>query len=187
MIGRFPDRDIGAYLCRFGFVKKCGEIVVIGSAKELPKKLKDLHRPYIDDVKLKCKKCKGVMRRVEDVLDVWFDAGVSSWAPLGYPSNEKLFKRLWPADFVLEGPDQIRGWWNSSIITSVISFDRRPFDNILFHGFVLDAHGNKMAKSKGNIVSPEDVVKKIWKRCFKILLPEWSSLGRLFLQMGRYG
>jgi len=140
--------------------EKCSEIAVVGSAKELPKKLKDLHRPYIDDVVLKCKKCKGAMRRVEDVLDVWFDSGVSSWAPLGYPSDEKLFKKLWPVDFILEGPDQIRGWWNSSVITSVISFDRRPFENILFHGFVLDAHGNKMAKSKGNIVNPEDVIKK---------------------------
>jgi len=140
--------------------EKCGEIAVIGSIKELPKKLKDLHRPFIDEVTLKCKRCKGVMRRVEDVLDVWFDSGVSSWAPLGYPSDEKLFKKLWPVDFILEGVDQIRGWWNSSIITSVISFDRSPFKNILFHGFVLDAHGNKMAKSKGNVVNPEDVIKK---------------------------
>jgi isoleucyl-tRNA synthetase len=140
--------------------EKCSEITVIGSIKELPKKLKDLHRPYIDDVTLKCKKCKGVMRRVPDVLDVWFDSGVSSWAPLGYPTSEKLFKKIWPVDFVLEGPDQIRGWWNSSMITSVLTFDRRPFENILFHGFVLDAHGNKMAKSKGNIINPEDVIEK---------------------------
>jgi len=140
--------------------EKCDNIVVVGSMKDLKKKLKDLHRPYIDSVTLKCKKCKGVMRRIPDVLDVWFDSGCSSWAPLGYPKNKKLFRKLWPVDFVLEGPDQIRGWWNSSMINTIIAFNRKPYNNILFHGFVMDAHGNKMAKSRGNIVNPEEVVEK---------------------------
>jgi len=139
---------------------KCKNVTVVGSAAELPKKLKDLHRPYIDEVSLKCKKCNGVMKRIPDVLDVWFDSGCSSWAPLGYPKNKKLFKKLWPVDFVLEGPDQIRGWWNSSMINTIIAFNKKPYNSILFHGFVMDAHGNKMAKSKGNIVNPEDVVEK---------------------------
>ncbi len=136
---------------------KCSEIKVVGSRNELPKIPKDFHRPYIDQIVIKCKKCDGTMRRVEDVLDVWFDSGVASWATLGYPRNRKLFDRMWPADFILEGPDQIRGWWNSQMITSVITFGKSPFKSVLFHGFFLDVHGQKMAKSLGNIVTPEEV------------------------------
>ncbi len=140
--------------------ENCGETKVVGSRNELPKIPKDFHRPQIDSVTFVCKKCKETMRRVPDVLDVWFDAGVASWATLGYPGNKKLFKKWWPADFILEGPDQIRGWWNSQMITSMMTFDRRPFNEVLFHGFVLDAHGIKMSKSEGNIIAPEDVVQK---------------------------
>ncbi len=146
----------------------CEHVKVVESVKELPKKPKDLHRPYIDEVTWKCKKCgKGTMRRVPDVIDVWFDAGVSAWASLGFPSNKTLFKKMWPVDFVLEGPDQIRGWWNSSLITSVITFDERPFKNILFHGFILDAHGRKMSKSLGNIIAPQDVIDKYGRDIFR--------------------
>jgi len=140
--------------------KKCGEIKVVGSRKELPKIPKDFHKPYIDQITFKCSKCGGVMRRVPDVLDVWFDSGAAPWASLGYPEKKELFKKLWPVDFILEGPDQIRGWWNSLMINSVMTFGRRPFDNVLFHGFVLDAHGNKMSKSKGNIVTTEETIDK---------------------------
>jgi isoleucyl-tRNA synthetase len=142
--------------------KKCESVKVIGSASELPQKLADFHRPYIDEVVFNCtnSKCSGKMERIKDVLDVWFDSGLAGWASLGYPKNKKLFNDLWPCDFQTEGPDQIRGWWNSELITSVITFDRAPFTNILFHGFVLDAHGIKMSKSKGNIVDPFDAVKK---------------------------
>ncbi len=140
--------------------EKCGETKVIGSRKELKNPPKDLHKPYIDQVIIPCKKCKGQMRRVPDVLDVWFDAGVAPWASLNYVNDKKLFNKLWPADFVLEGPDQIRGWWNSMMITSVITFGRRAFENVLYHGFVLDIHGSKMSKSKGNIIDPESLVQK---------------------------
>jgi len=140
--------------------KKCGNVKVIGSRKELPNPPKDLHKPHIDKVILKCSKCKSEMRRVPDVMDVWFDSGVAAWASLGYPNDKKLFKKMWPVDLVMEGPDQIRGWWNSMMITGVITFWRSPFEKVLFHGFMLDSHGVKMAKSKGNIVSPEDVIAK---------------------------
>jgi len=139
--------------------EKCDSIKVIGSRKELPKIPKDFHRPYIDEIFLKCK-CGGKMKRVPEVLDVWFDSGVASWASLGYPKEKALFKKMWPADFVLEGPDQIRGWWNSLMITSIMTFDRSPFKSVLFHGFVMDAHGKQMSKSKGNIVTPEEVIEK---------------------------
>ncbi len=141
------------------WVCDCGETKVVGSVKELPQKIKDLHRPHIDKIKLKCR-CNRNMKRIPDVLDVWFDSGVASWAPLGYPKRRALFRKMWPSDFQTEGPDQIRGWWNSQLITSIITFDRAPFKNILFHGFVLDAHGIKMSKSKGNVVTPEEVAEK---------------------------
>jgi isoleucyl-tRNA synthetase len=155
----------------------CNYVKVIGSAKELKTKIKDLHRPYIDSVTLKCK-CGSLMRRIPDVLDVWFDSGLASWASLGYPKNKVLFKSMWPPELNIEGPDQIRGWWNSQLITSVITFGKAPFRSILFHGFVLDAHGNKMAKSKGNIVVPEEVVHKYGRdvlRYYLVSSPPWDD------------
>jgi len=139
---------------------KCDAIKVIGSAKELPKIPKDLHKPYIDQVTMACDKCDGTMHRVPDVLDVWFDSGAAPWASLGYPAKKQPFEKMWPVDFILEGPDQIRGWWNSLMINGVMTLGRRPFNNCLFHGFVLDAHGIKMSKSKGNIVTTETTIDK---------------------------
>lgn len=140
-----------------------GHVKVIGSVDELPEKPEDLHRPYVDEISLKCE-CGGTMKRVPDVLDVWFDSGLASWASIGYPRDRQLFDVMWPADINIEGPDQIRGWWNSQLITSMITFGRAPFKKILFHGFMLDAHGVKMSKSKGNIVTPKDVIKKNFSR-----------------------
>ncbi len=144
---------------------ECKEKVVIGSLKELGKHAKlpkelDLHKPHIDEVKFPCKKCKGEMKRVPEVMDVWFDSGVSSWGALGYPLDKKLFEKFWPADFNLEGSDQFRGWWNSQLITSTISFNKAPFKAIAVHGMVLDVEKTKMSKSKGNIVQPKDVIAK---------------------------
>ncbi|MCH7727478.1 MAG: class I tRNA ligase family protein [Planctomycetes bacterium] len=99
----------------------------------------DLHRPYVDKVQFACAECKdGVMERIKEVVDVWFDSGVASWAVLDYPKNKKNFSKLWPSDFNIEGTDQIRGWWNSELILSVIVFDKKPFDTIYMHGMVLD-------------------------------------------------
>ncbi|HLC77304.1 MAG TPA: isoleucine--tRNA ligase [archaeon] len=148
---------------------ECGEIRVVGSTDELPTKPKDLHRPYIDEIKLQCK-CGLSMKRIQDVLDVWFDSGLASWAPLGYPKNKELFDKMWPADLNIEGPDQIRGWWNSQLITSVITFGKAPFKDILFHGFVLDAHGSKMSKSKGNIVAPDEIINKYGRDVLRLYL-----------------
>jgi isoleucyl-tRNA synthetase len=158
--------------------ENCEEVKVVGSCDELEKIPKDLHRPYIDEITLKCPKCKGTMRRVQDVLDVWFDSGVCSWASLGYPRDKKLWKKIWPADLNLEGPDQIRGWWNSELITSVMTFDRAPFKNIVFHGFVLDAHGVKMSKSKGNVIMPQDVIDEYGRDVLRFYLlsnPAWND------------
>ncbi|MBI4174087.1 MAG: isoleucine--tRNA ligase, partial [Candidatus Aenigmarchaeota archaeon] len=155
----------------------CGEVKIIGSSSELPSKPKDLHRPYIDEIKLPCK-CGKEMTRIPDVLDVWFDSGLASWASLGYPNRKELFEKMWPADLNIEGPDQIRGWWNSQLITSVITFGCAPFKSILFHGFTLDVHGSKMSKSKGNATGPEEVVDKHSRDVLRLYLlssPPWED------------
>ncbi|MFH1432278.1 MAG: isoleucine--tRNA ligase [archaeon] len=140
--------------------EKCGNVKVIGSKDELNAEIKDLHRPYIDKITFTCEKCKKTMRRIPDVLDVWFDSGVASWASLNYPKEKALFEEMWPSKLNIEGPDQIRGWWNSEMITSVITFGRMPYETILMHGFVLDAKGIKMSKSLGNATGPEEVIEK---------------------------
>ncbi|VVC00343.1 Isoleucine--tRNA ligase [uncultured archaeon] len=141
----------------------CQKKTVVASAKEL-KKLSgsfpgDLHKPWIDSIKWKCE-CGGTFERVPEVLDVWFDSGVTSWGSLGYPENEGKFVKYWPADINIEGKDQIRGWWNSQLITSTICFDEKPFKEIAMHGMVLDLGKRKMSKSEGNIVSPKEVMEK---------------------------
>jgi isoleucyl-tRNA synthetase len=151
---------------------KCGKVEVIGALEELRVKSSfskelDLHLPGIDLVKWNCS-CGGEFKRIPDVLDVWFDSGVASWVSLGYPSRKDLFERLWPCELQIEGVDQIRGWWNSQLITSMITFDKAPFKNIVFHGFVLDAHGVKMSKSLGNVVSPEEVIEKFGRDALRL-------------------
>lgn len=144
--------------------EKCDEKIVVGNIKELEKlsksKIKDLHKPEIDNIMIQCKKCKGRMKRVTEVLDVWFDSGVSSWAALDYPQKQDKFKKFWPADFNLEGSDQFRGWWNSQLILSTIAFDKKPFESIFVHGMILDLGKKKMSKSLGNVVTPGEVVEK---------------------------
>ena len=140
--------------------EKCSEKIVIGSIKELEKlsksKVKDVHKPEIDEIVIECK-CGGKMRRVEDVLDVWFDSGVSSWAAL---ETEKNIQKYWPADLNIEGKDQVRGWWNSQFILSQIKFDKKPFESIVEHGMILDLGKKKMSKSVGNIISPKEIIEK---------------------------
>ena len=142
---------------------KCEDRVVIGSIKELEKKsgkkVKGVHKPEIDEITWKCK-CGGNVKRVPEVLDVWFDSGVSSWAALNYLKEDKKFKKFWPADINIEGKDQIRGWWNSQIILSEIRFGKKPFKNISVHGMVLDLGKIKMSKSEGNIISPQEIIDK---------------------------
>ena len=141
--------------------KKCNEKIVVGSVKELEKlsgqKVKEIHKPDIDEITFPCKKCNGTMKRVSSVLDVWFDSGVSSWAAL---ESEDKIKKFWPADLNIEGKDQFRGWWNSQLILSEIRWEKKPFKNIVVHGMVLDLGKRKMSKSLGNAVSPKEVIEK---------------------------
>ena len=135
---------------------KCGKTHVFGSLEELSKKATkeidldmDFHKPYIDDVEITCD-CGEKVKRVPEIFDVWFDSGVASWASLNYPSETKRFDEFWPPGMNIEGPDQIRGWWNSQLITSVISFGKVPFKHISMHGMVLDGSKRKLSKSEGN-------------------------------------
>lgn len=143
----------------------CGAINTIGSRRELTDLAFarvgdiDLHRPQVDGIKLRCT-CEGEMNRVPDVLDVWFDSGICSWASLGYPKGEEKFKKLWPSDFITEGEDQVTKWFYSQQAASVIALDEVPYKKVLMHGFALDAHGRKMSKSLGNVVEPWEVAEK---------------------------
>ena len=156
---RYWGTPIPIWVC-----KKCGEKIVIGSVSELKKLSKkrkvDIHKPGIDEIKIKCPKCGGEMERVNDVLDVWIDSGNAAWASLGFPENEKLFKELWPVDFILEGKDQIRGWFYSLAALGEIAFDRIPYENVYMTGFINDALGRKFSKSLGNFVTPKEVIDK---------------------------
>ena len=142
---------------------RCDYKEVIGSIDELEKKSKmkvrEVHKPEIDEIKWRCK-CGGEIKRVSEVLDVWFDSGVSSWAALNYPKQKDLFNKFWPADLNLEGKDQVRGWWNSEFILSEIRFNKKPFESIAVHGMVLDLGKKKMSKSLGNAISPKEIIEK---------------------------
>ena len=147
----------------------CGEKHVIGSIKELDDmkvgdidvKNMELHRPYIDEVHIKCPKCNGVMDRVTDVMDVWFDSGAMPYAQFHYPfENKELFESQFPADFIAEGVDQTRGWFNSLICISTIVSGVSSFKNVVVNDMVLDSNGKKMSKSTGNIIDPIKIMKE---------------------------
>ena len=152
--------------------KKCKAHVVVGSSaelKKLAKKLpKNLHKPWIDDVRFKCSKCSGVMERIPDIIDVWVDAGSASWNCLYYPQKSAFFRKYFPADFILEGYDQIRGWFNMLLVASMVSMRRPCFRAVYMHGFVNDAQGRKMSKSLGNYILPSEVIDKYGADAFRL-------------------
>jgi len=148
--------------------EKCGEIKCIGSAKELGKKVKELHRPYVDDIKLKCK-CGGDMIRDKSVIDCWFDSGAMPFAQWGYPylkNSKKKFKEYYPADYICEAIDQTRGWFYSLLaIATLMEYigeikQGHCFNNVICLGHILDSNGKKMSKSKGNVVDPWEICNK---------------------------
>ena len=119
----------------------------------------DLHRPYIDAVTVDCEKCGGEMRRVESVIDTWYDSGAMPFAQFHYPfENEELFEERFPADFICEAIDQTRGWFYTLLAESTLLFDTSSYRNCVCLGLILDPEGQKMSKSKGNVVEPWDVI-----------------------------
>ena len=146
----------------------CGCQESIGSRAELaersgnPDDAKvELHRPYIDEVTFKCKKCGGTMKRVPEVIDCWFDSGAMPFAQHHYPfENKELFEQQFPADFISEAVDQTRGWFYSLMAESTLLFNKAPYKNVIVLGHVQDENGQKMSKSKGNAVDPFEALEK---------------------------
>jgi isoleucyl-tRNA synthetase len=123
------------------------------------KALSDLHRPYVDEVTFACPECGGEMRRVPEVIDCWFDSGAMPVAQWHYPfENKDEFEHNFPADFVCEAVDQTRGWFYSLHALATLLFEQPCFKNVICLGHVVDAQGEKMSKSKGNVIAPETVV-----------------------------
>ena len=147
---------------------ECGHMHSIGSRQELFKmsgdekaKTVELHRPYIDEITLKCPECGGTMHRVPEVIDCWFDSGAMPFAQHHYPfENKELFEKQFPADFISEAVDQTRGWFYSLLAESTILFNQAPYKNVIVLGHVQDENGQKMSKSKGNAVDPFDALEK---------------------------
>jgi isoleucyl-tRNA synthetase len=123
---------------------------------ELPE---DLHRPHIDEVVVACERCGGEMRRVQSVIDTWYDSGAMPFAQFHYPfENEELFAERFPADFICEAIDQTRGWFYTLLAESTLLFDTSSYRNCVCLGLILDPEGQKMSKSRGNVVEPWDVI-----------------------------
>ncbi len=145
--------------------QQCGHREAVGSVAELSEKVgrdlsgMDLHRPYVDEVTYTCSECKGVMKRVPELIDVWFDSGSMPVAQWHYPfENQETFQKQFPADFICEAVDQTRGWFYSLHAISTLLFDSVAFKNVVCLGLILDEKGQKMSKSRGNVVNPWDVI-----------------------------
>ena len=146
----------------------CGHQESIGSREELYEmsgdenaKTVEFHRPYIDQITMKCPCCGKTMRRVPEVLDCWFDSGAMPFAQHHYPfENQELFHQQFPAQFISEAVDQTRGWFYSLLAESTLLFNKAPYENVIVLGHVQDENGQKMSKSKGNAVDPFDALDK---------------------------
>ncbi len=163
---------------------ECGHDEMIGSRKELVEKAIEkidetieLHRPYVDDIHIKCPKCGKTMNRVSDVIDCWFDSGSMPFAQYHYPfENQELWESQFPADFICEGIDQTRGWFYSLLVISVFLKGVSPYKNVLVNDLLLDKDGKKMSKSKGNIVEPFTTIEKYGADTVRFYLPYVSPV-----------
>ena len=166
----------------------CGHDIMVGSRKELVElaiedidESIELHRPYVDDVHIRCPKCGNVMDRVSDVIDCWFDSGAMPFAQYHYPfENKKLFESQFPADFIAEGVDQTRGWFYSLLVISTFVMGRSPYKNVVVNDLVLDKHGQKMHKSKGNAIGPMPILEEYGADATRFFIlnssPVWTPL-----------
>ncbi len=163
---------------------ECGHDMMIGSRQEL-KDLAienidlsiDLHRPFVDDIHIKCPKCGKTMHRVLDVIDCWFDSGAMPFAQYHYPfENQDFFEKQFPADFICEGVDQTRGWFYVLLVISTFLKGCSPYRNVLVNDLIQDAEGKKMSKSRGNIVEPFTTMKKYGADAVRFYLPYVSPV-----------
>jgi len=146
---------------------ECGKEKIIGSVEELREnsnkdfKKYDLHRPWVDKIEFDCK-CGKVMKRTPDLIDVWYDSGSASFAQFHYPfENKEKFERRFPYDFISEAVDQTRGWFYTLHAISTMLFDKAAYKNVICAGLLLDNKGEKMSKSKGNIINPKALTEEV--------------------------
>ncbi len=166
------------------FKCECGHTHMVGSIAELKEMAVekiddnlDLHKPYIDNVHIKCEKCGKSMTRIPDVLDCWFDSGSMPFAQYHYPfENKELWESQFPADFICEGIDQTRGWFYTLLVISTFVKGCSPFKNVLVNDLLLDAEGKKMSKSRGNIVEPFTTIKDYGADTVRFYLPYVSPV-----------
>ena len=178
---RYWGTPLNIWLC-----DDCGHKESIGSRAELAEKaIEDidenieLHRPYVDDVTIKCPHCGKAMHRVKDVIDCWFDSGAMPYAQLHYPfENKDNFEENFPADFICEGIDQTRGWFYSLLAISTYVKGVSPYKNVLVNDLILDKNGKKMSKSRGNTVDPFELFEEYGADVLRWYLlyvsPAWS-------------
>ena len=159
---------------------ECGHTEMIGSREELAEKAVeavdpktiDLHKPYVDDIHLKCPKCGKEMTRTPEVIDCWFDSGSMPFAQYHYPfENKELWEEQYPADFIAEGIDQTRGWFYALLVIGVFVTGKSPYKNVLVNELLLDKNGQKMHKSKGNAVEPFTIMHKYGADTVRWYLP----------------
>lgn len=180
---RYWGTPLNIWIC-----DSCESQTAVGSIAELLEKAVnmtpdmekniDLHKPFVDDIRIKCDACSGTMTRVPEVIDCWFDSGSMPVAQWHYPfENKERFEQNFPADFICEGIDQTRGWFYSLLAISTLIFDKPAYKNIVVNELILDKTGQKMSKSKGNIVNPFEMLEKYGADAIRLYLmsvsPPW--------------
>lgn len=162
----------------------CGHMEMIGSREELKEKAVEnidtnieLHRPFVDDIHIKCPKCGKEMTRIKEVMDCWFDSGSMPFAQYHYPfENKELFEEQFPADFISEGIDQTRGWFYVLLVISTFVTGESPFKNVLVNDLLLDKFGQKMHKSRGNAINPFDIIEEYGADTIRWYMPYVSPV-----------
>lgn len=179
---RYWGCPIPLYKCSCSHQEMIGSIQELRekSITELPEKF-DLHRPFVDDIKLKCPECSKKMTRIPEVLDCWFDSGAMPFAQYHYPfENKELWQSQFPADFIAEGIDQTRGWFYSLLVIATCIEGQSPYKNVLVNDLLLDKYGQKMHKSKGNAVDPFTILDKygadLTRWYLLYLSPVWTPI-----------
>ncbi|WP_455286442.1 isoleucine--tRNA ligase [[Eubacterium] cellulosolvens] len=176
---RFWGTPLPIWVC-----ESCGSRQVIGSLGELREKSaaaktpRELHLPWVDEIKLRCT-CGGEMRRLPDVMVGWFDSGIASYACLAYPAKRAEAEKWWRADFIVEGRDQISGWFFSLLKAGLVAFSETPYETVLMHGFMLDEQGREMHKSLGNFVVPQEAIDRYGRdalRSYVLQNTPWEDL-----------
>ena len=178
---RFWGAPLPVWTCQ-----KCGQVKVVGSLKELGKKISNLHRPHIDKIIFKCSHCDGEMRRVEEVFDCWFESGAMPYAQWHYPfENKKLAEETFPADFIAEGIDQTRGWFYTlHVLAAALTLNniglgqnKPAFQNAIVNGLILAEDGKKLSKKLRNYTPPEDIFAKYGPDTLRYFLLTSTPIG----------